>query len=224
VTSDRAPPRIGRQLLSLSVVVVAPIAVYYWLHAAGASNLVALAVGAAVPGAAAAVHLVRERTVDTVAVVVMATMVVTAGLSFVTGSTRFLLARDGWMTGLWGLWFLFSARSSRPAAFVFARPLMEGRKSFTSESWDSLWSRSPRFRRIWKVSTLMWGAGLLIDAVARVAIAYTLPVTIVPAIGGALYPATFVILQVVTNIHYHRSGLWMLLDATWQRLPASSAP
>ncbi len=52
----------------------------------------------------------------------------------------------------------------------------------------------------------MWGAGLLADAAIRVVMSYTLPVSVVPALGGALWPVTFVVLQVVTNIYYQWSG------------------
>jgi hypothetical protein len=61
----------------------------------------------------------------------------------------------------------------------------------------------------------MWGTGLLADAVARVIMSYTLPVAVVPGLGGALWPVTFVVLQVVTNIYYHFAGLNRLLGARW---------
>ena len=70
---------------------------------------------------------------------------------------------------------------------------------------------SPRFRRNWQVSTVVWGAATLADAVIRVVMAATLPVNLVPALAGALWPATFVVLQVVTNIYFARAGLWELL-------------
>lgn len=63
-----------------------------------------------------------------------------------------------------------SVASARPAALLFARPLMEGRKLFQSPSWDVLWERGSTFRRIWRVSSLIWGAGLLVDAAIRVVI------------------------------------------------------
>jgi hypothetical protein len=57
---------------------------------------------------------------------------------------------------------------------------------------------------------------LLADAAIRVLMSYTLPVNVVPALGGALWPVTFVILQVVTNIYYEVAGLNRLLGARWQ--------
>lgn len=214
---DPRPASVGNQLLELLLYVGAPIALYYGLRSGGVGDLVALGVGAAVPGVGAGVKIVRDRKVDKLAVVVMTTMLASMGVSFITGSTRFLLAKDGLITGAWGLMFLVSVRTRRPAAFLFTRPLLEGRSAFTAGSWDVLWEGAPRFRRIWRVSTLMWGLGLIGDAGVRVAMAYTLPVAVVPALGGAVYPATFVVLQVITNVYYHRSGLWTLLGASWVR-------
>jgi hypothetical protein len=41
--------------------------------------------------------------------------------------------------------------------------------------------------------------------------AVALPVGVVPALGGALWPVTFVLLQVVTNIYFARAGFWRIL-------------
>jgi len=41
--------------------------------------------------------------------------------------------------------------------------------------------------------------------------AWTLPVSIIPALGGALWPVTFVVLQVPTNVYFARSGFWRIL-------------
>ena len=65
----------------------------------------------------------------------------------------------------------------------------------------------------------MWGTGLLADAVVRVVISYTLPVTVVPGLSAALWPVTFVVLQVVTNVYYQFAGLNRLLGARWLDRP-----
>jgi hypothetical protein len=42
------------------------------------------------------------------------------------------------------------------------------------------------------------GGRLLADAAARVVISFTLPTDVVPCLGGALWPVTFLIIQVVS--------------------------
>jgi hypothetical protein len=70
-----------------------------------------------------------------------------------------------------------------------------------------------RFRRIWTVTTVIWGVALLIDAAVRVAMAYTLPIDAIPGLSGALWIVTLLALQTVTNIYFLRSGLWTVLLA-----------
>ena len=193
----------------------APIGLYYGLTGAGVSTLVALGAGALVPAVGVIVQLITRRRLDGVGGVVVVSVLATIALSLLTDNPRFLLAREGFITALWGLWFLATLRATRPAAFRLARPLMEGRRSFGQASWDELWTTEPAFVRIWRVSTVMWGAGLLVDAILRVLMSYTLPVAVVPGLGGALWPVTFIVLQVVTNVYYHRAGLYRMLGASW---------
>jgi hypothetical protein len=174
------------------------------------------------------VQLVTRRRLDGVGGVVVVSVLATIVLSLITDSSRFLLARDGFITAMWGLWFLATLRARwarRPGAFALARPLMEGRRAFGSASWDQLWADEPKFRRIWRVSTIVWGVGLLADAVLRVLMSYTLPITVVPALAGALWPVTFILIQLVTNVYYHRAGLYRQLGAPWvdahRKVPAA---
>jgi hypothetical protein len=213
-----APERAGlrRQLGLLILDIGAPIGLYYGLHGAGVSNLVALGAGAVVPGVGVIVQLITRRRLDGVGGVVVVSVLATIAGSLITDDARFLLAREGFITAMWGLWFLATLRARwarRPAAFALARPLMEGRRAFGPASWDGLWDTDPVFRRIWRVSTVMWGVGLLVDAAFRVLMSYTLPVAVVPGLGGALWPVTFIVLQVVTNVYYHRAGLYRILGA-----------
>jgi hypothetical protein len=215
VKQPAAPASLRRQLLGLAVGIVVPTALYYVFHAAGLSNLTALTLAAIVPALSAVYNLLVRRNVDAFALLGLASIVVTIVPSLIAHDPRFLLARDGLITGLWGCWFYATLHLRRPAAFLFARPLMEGRKVFGTRPWERLWETSHQFRRIWRFATVVFGTGLLIDAVIRVVIAYTLPVSVVPALGGALWPVTFVLIQVVTNIYYHRAGLYRILGAPW---------
>src|SRR5665811_765994 len=81
-------------------------------------------------------------------------------------------ARGALLTGVTGLWFIASLWGRRPLAYLFSQPLLEGRFRWPRD-WDGLWDRSPRFRRMWRNSSLLWGIGTLIDAALRVVMAYT---------------------------------------------------
>ena len=71
----------------------------------------------------------------------------------------------------------------------------------------------PRFRTIWRRASVGFGLGAMADAVARVVMAYTLPVDLVPALSTALYLATSAVLLVTVNVYYARAGLWPMLFA-----------
>ena len=215
MTGPGRPASLGRQVGGLVFDIAAPIALYYGLRAAGLSSLQALAIGAVIPAASAAWVLIRQRRANMVALLVLGTIAASLIISVISHSPRFLLAKDGLITSVWGIWFLASLGARRPAAFLFARPLLEGRRAFAVRDWDALWDAEPRFRRIWRVSTVIWGLALLADAVIRVVMAYTLPVDVVPGLGGALYPVTFVVIQIITNIYYQVAGLNRLLGARW---------
>lgn len=210
MTAPSRLARLGRQLAAFGFNIGAPIAVYYVLHGFGVANVVALSVGAIFPALGAAYTLATKRRPDGVALFVLATIVASIAVSVTAHDPRFLLAKEGLITGVWGIWFVASARTRRPAAFVFARPLLE---VFAVRDVEALWQTSPGFRRIWRVSSMMWGTGLLADAAVRVVMSYTLPVHVVPGLGGALWPVTFIVLQIVTNVYYHHAGLNRLLGA-----------
>gem|GEM_PF-3853356 len=63
---------------------------------------------------------------------------------------------------------------SAPLSNALSRPLMEGRFRWPS-GWGPAVVRSPRWRRMWRVSSVMSAVGTITDAVIRVVMAYTLP-------------------------------------------------
>ncbi|MDH6580805.1 VC0807 family protein [Kitasatospora sp. MAP5-34] len=217
MTGPGARPGNRRLLLNLLWDVVAPTALFYGLRGAGVSTFAALLAGAVVPACSTGVQWVRRRRLDGLGSFVAVVMLLGVAASLVSGSTRFMLAKDGWVTAFAGLWFLASAWGPRPMAFLGGRPFLEGRFRSDGTSWDTLWEREPAFRRIWRVSTVIWGAAMLADAAARITMAYTLPPDSVPGLGALLWPVTLVLLQVVNGVYYEVSGLWRITAGTAPR-------
>lgn len=211
-----------RILASLSLVAgfLLPLAVFYGLRAAGTSVYTALLAGTAVSLAGTAVDVVRRRRIGPVTLFVITLMVFSTGVSLLAGDVRFLLARGAWVTGLSGLWFFGSAFSRRPLVFLFSRPLLEDRFGWPPD-WDTVWERVPRFRRIWRVTSVLWGAGLVLDCGLRILMAYTLPVDTVPALSAALSAATSAALIAVANIYYQATGAARKGSSFYAALPAA---
>lgn len=201
---------------------IVPLALFYGLRGAGVGIYFALLAGALASGVTAVVVVVADHRLDALAFFVLTTMLLSVGVSLLTGSTRFLLAKEGWLTAVTGVWFLGTLRARRPLAFHFSRPLLEGRLRWPAD-WDAVWERAPRFRRMWRVSTALWGAGTLLDSVLRVLMAYTLPVDLVPALSSTLYAVTSVVLIGITNIYYRASGAYLPDSALYREEPIRTA-
>jgi hypothetical protein len=195
------------KVLRFAIGFAVPAALYYVLRAFDVSVFLALlasTLASALPGVVA---LLRDRRIDGISAYTTSMLVGSVLVSLVAGSPRFLLAREAVLTGVTGIWFLAGLRwGRRPLVYLFTKPLLEGRMHWPG-SWDTMWDRLPRFRRMWRVSSVLWGLGLLADAVARVVMAYSLPVDVVPAMGTALYVVTSVVLIVVTNVYYVLAGI-----------------
>jgi hypothetical protein len=116
--------------------VVLPLAVYYGLRAAGVGIYLALLGGALACAAGAAVTLARTRRVTGMTGYVLTMMLLSTGVALLVGSPRFLLAREGWITGVTGLWFIASLATHRPLAYLFPgrcwRAAFGGRRPGTS--------------------------------------------------------------------------------------------
>ena len=220
--SQPVPVAAERHALRTMIIdMVAPVAVYYAARALGGTVWVALIAGGIVPAIGVVTGLLNRRRAGAMGILILAALAASTALSLVSGSPRALLARDGLTTGTWACYMYLSLLARRPATFVVSRPLLEGRRIFdppgrawvrpASMSWDEIWERVPRFRRIWRVCTVIWGSAILADAVVRVVMAYTLPIGLVPALGSALWPVTFIALQFVTNVYFARSGFWRIL-------------
>lgn len=205
--ADRIAAPGGRRELVVTLLadVVAPIAVYYGLRALGVAPTPALLAGAAVPAARALWSLLRHRRLEWFAVLVLVLVAASVATSLVTGSERFLLARDGAVTAALGLVVLATAASARPAMYPIGRMVL-ARSGHDAEAWDRRWSHSARFRRIWRTVTVLWGAGLLVDAAVRVLLAYTLPVDVAPALHAVQWLPLLLVLQVLSQTYLRRPG------------------
>lgn len=202
-------------LLALDFVL--PVALFYVLRALGVSAYLSLLAGALASLLSAAITLVRDRTVNGIAAFMTTILVLSTIAALLVGSPRFLLARDAWVTGAVGIWFIASCWAPRPLAYHFARALGEGRFGWPPD-WEMRWERAPRFRRMWRLASVLWGIGTLLDATLRWVMAYTLPIDLVPILTQVLFGVTGLVLFVVTNVYYVLSG------AMWWDSPLYDAP
>lgn len=207
----RHPRWLRPGLLWFAFDLIAPTALLYVLLWRGSSLYLALLASASVSAVSALVSYRRGAGSQRFAPYMLALTLAGFGIALITGSDRFLLAKESVLTAMVGLWFLRSVWAERPLTYQLTRPMLEGRISREGPAWELLWEREPSFRRSWRTSSLIWAVVLLIDAVVRVVMAYTLPVNAVPALQTGLMIATTLLMQVVTWVYYQKTGLWVLV-------------
>jgi hypothetical protein len=215
--SGRARPGGTFTIVVAIADVVVPIALYYVFRGLGFSELNSLLISSVAPIVSFVAQGLVARRLDGLAVFIGAVLVLNVAVALTSADPRTLLARDGWITGLAGLFFLATLWAKRPFVFSIARPLAEGRLGPPGEDWDSVWDRFALFRRVWRVLTVIWGVGLIVDAVIRLVFAYTLPVDIVPASNGIQYFVIYALLQIISQVYFKRSGLMELPGFSFSR-------
>ncbi|MCW4457843.1 VC0807 family protein [Microbacterium sp. MPKO10] len=215
MAEPRSTPRqnsgLGGQIGMIVTDLVVPVAGFYILRGFGVDQMLALIFAGSPTVVAIGIRSIRQRKVGALGLFVLIVLAGSVLLSFVTGSPRFLLAKEGWFTGAIGVAFLVSLRFRRPVAFTFARTMIEPTPMTTRlrpDLWDEIWDADAAFRSIWRTATVLWGVGMIADAIVRVVMAYALPVDLVPVIAGALWAVTFVVLQIVQHRYFTRVGLW----------------
>ncbi|NIK58708.1 VC0807 family protein [Kribbella shirazensis] len=200
-------PHNNRWLLVVDVGV--PLALFYGLRALGASDLTALLVGI-VPGLiSSAVSLVRTRRTDLIGTAVVLSMVGSAVVAVLGGDARLLLVRNAWISLPFAGITLWSLRHPRPLCYTVTLAMMPRR----ARVMEQLWETNARFRHAWKWITVWWGIATIIDGIVRVVVAYTLPISVVPATDPVITVVTIVVLQIPTLVLLRRSGTWHLVFA-----------
>lgn len=204
-TAIQSKPRgVNRAIIvTLGIDVAAPVALFYLLRAFGVNQWLALTLAAIPPAARAVQSVVTKRKVDGLALFALTIIALSLLGSFVTGSPRFLLAKDGWMTAVAGGWILLTILRT-PFIFGFLRTILRGE---VLDRTEINWRDSPTFRHAMRVVTALWGVGLVLDAGVRVVLAYTLPVDQVPLISTLQYVALFVCLEVSTRLYLRRKSI-----------------
>jgi hypothetical protein len=206
--------RVWRLLRNLAVPlafsIVYPLVIYYGLRALGINAFTALILGAVPIVGYQLYQLLRKRQLDVPAGCVLAVLAFSIGMAFITGEERFMLAKAGFFTAVIAGGFLVTLFLNKPVAYTIAAYLLK-RMEVPEAHLDFLWNSEPGYRRVWRISTLVWGLGILFNAAIILAMAYLLPVDIVPVLNTIVNFMVFVVLQLVTQYYYRKKGIWKLV-------------
>ncbi len=169
-------PSIREHLPSLIFGAALPIGVYFMVRRHVHTDTQALIIAGCFSVGWIVLQFIRQRRVDVVGAAVLvgfALGVVTSTL--VGGNTYMLKVRDGFFTLLFGVACIVTLYThDRPALFYVSRYLSAGNDPAKVSAFDRL-HELPMGRHTFRLLSVVWGIGLVVEASARLTLADILP-------------------------------------------------
>lgn len=176
-----------RTLRDLVIDVGVPLGSYYLLRdGLGVSLWLSLAVSSVGPAIRSVYSLAVKRELNVLAMLMLIVNIAGIAVSFVTGDPRTLIAKDAAVSSVIGLTMLGSVALRRPVMSAGLRLFLTKGTAAREAAYEGLVARSAAFRRHDLIYTVIWGVALLAECTARIAGAYTLPVTTMAWLGSVL--------------------------------------
>ncbi len=153
-----------------------PIGVYFLVRSRVHTDAQALIVAGSCSVAFVVVQFVRQRRVDVVGAAVLVGFAVgVLSATVLGGNTYVLKVRDAFFTALFGVACIVTLFThDRPALFYVSRYLSAGNDPAKVSAFDRL-HEVPIGRHAFRVLSVVWGIGLVVEASARMTLADFLP-------------------------------------------------
>ncbi|WP_327707380.1 hypothetical protein OG530_28160 [Streptomyces decoyicus] len=191
---------MAQSLLPLVLDVGVPLASYYILSDGfGLSEVAALGWSSVVPALRTVWALVRRTEVNGLALLILVVNVVGLAMSTMTGDPRLMLAKDSGASSVVGIAVIVSVFMGKPLMTAGLKPFVTKGIAARSAAWDRLAAGSAPFRRAERRFSLIWGTVLLVECVARVIGAYTIPVHTMVWLGSVLMVVAILLAMVVAG-------------------------
>jgi hypothetical protein len=146
---------------------------------------------------------VKERKTNGLAALILLVNVVSLLLSFVSGDPRLMLAKDSGVSSTIGIGILVSVALGRPMMTAGFKPFLVRGEAAREAAWERLAGGSAAgsgaFRRSERVFSVVWGVVLLVECVARVVGAYTVPVDTMVWLGSVILVGAMTLAFVVSR-------------------------
>ncbi len=167
--------QLPRRLRQIAMIVVfdlgGPLLAYGLLSSAGMSAVSALVISGVLPALGILLGALVDRRPDVIGVMVLGGIAVGTILGLTTHSARLFLLEGSVPSIVFALACLFSVRWRQPLIYRLALELL-GPDTRKGRDVEGAW-RYPGFRRAFRVITVAWGIGYLIEAGLRMAIVAT---------------------------------------------------
>ena len=124
-------------------------------------------------------------------------------LALIGGDPRFLLLKDSFTTAAVGLTFIGTTLFDRPLTLAAMQSFSPGRAETLAERYRT----DQRVRHGYRLSSWVWGGGLLLEAALRVPLVFLLPIDVMVAVSQAMMIAAFALLIAWTSWYSRRAAL-----------------
>lgn len=135
------------------------------------SNVTALIIAALIPFAVSIWSLIRTKKIDAFATFILVGLVLGILAAIIGGDEKFILLRNSIVTGIMGGVFIVSFLFPKPLIYYFALRFSDDKEEAATH-----W-KYPNYRRVMRLMTFVWGMCLLLEAVVKVMLVYTLSVS-----------------------------------------------
>ncbi len=178
-TSDPAPtpgnaPGRGATVLAVVLDLGLPLVAYYVMHFFGASDWFALLVATLAATARLIWFALRNHQITWFAATMMMVFGLGLLLGLLSGDPRFLLIKDSFGTAGAGLVHLISLGSSRPLALAAVQTWKPAQAAEFARRYRAV----PETRRLFRCTGLVWGIGLIAEALVRIPMIYLVPIDV----------------------------------------------
>lgn len=150
-----------------------PLVAFLGLGALGVPDFWALTVGGSLSVLHLVVTAVRERRLNPISMLVLLLFAVGLGVTFLTHDPRILLVKPSFFFIGIGGYFLTSCFVGKPMMYEFIKPVAAGGDQQRLARYELTWQQVPKFRRMLRVMTAVWGITWLVESVVRVVIVYS---------------------------------------------------
>jgi hypothetical protein len=193
---QRLIPSVREHLPSVVWGAILPLGVYFLVRSHVQTDTQALIIAGGFSAAWVVLQFVRERRIDLVGVIVLSGFAVGVGSAELLGGNSYMLkVRDAFFTAIFGgvcIITIFTHR--RPALFYVGRYLSAGQDPAKMAAYDELHD-VPIGRHTFRVLSVVWGIGLIIEAGSRMSLAELLPTNtfleVSPFVTGSVLGSLF---------------------------------
>jgi hypothetical protein len=193
---QRLIPSVREHLPSVVWGALLPLGIYFLVRSHVQTDTQALIIAGGFSAAWVVFQFVRQRRIDLVGVIVLSGFAVgLVSAELLGGNSYVLKVRDAFFTAIFGavcIITIFTHR--RPALFYVGRYLSAGQDPAKMAAYDEL-HEVPIGRHTFRVLSVVWGIGLIVEAGSRMALAELLPTNtfleVSPFVTGSVLGSLF---------------------------------